>query len=248
MILNFAIPDWTDETHGNKADPNYTVVFPQDEVNRIDIVISEKNWEKMIVDMTEKYGPFGQGRPPGGNSPGDKPIFVPCDYFFNGKQWYKVGIRFKGNSTLGFAWHRGKWKIPLKLDFDEFEDDYPQIDNQRFFGFKQLSMSSNAMDKSLLREKVAADILREAGVPAAHTAFYAVYIDHGDGSQFWGLYTAVEVVDDTVIETQFSDDNGNLYKPEGPGATFTKGSFSQTSLRKKRPMRTIQTGRIFGHV
>ena len=207
---NFDTPDWTDESHSKSGEPNYEIVYPVDKVNRIDVVISKKNWEKMIDDMTEKWGPFGQGGQKPGNFADENPIWVPCDFFFEKKQWYKVGIRFKGNSTLGFAWHRGKWN-----------------------GFKQFSMSSNAMDPSLIREKVSADIFRDAGVPAAHTAFYRVYLDHGDGPQFWGIYTCVEEVDDTVIETQFISDNGNLYKPEGRGATFAKGSFSEASFAKK---------------
>ncbi len=231
---NFETPDWTTASHGKSAEPNFEIVFPSEIVNRIDMVISKENWQKMLDDMTEKYGPFGSGNfGPDGNQNAENPIWAPCEFYFNEKQWYKVGIRFKGNSTLRYAWSRGKWKIPLKLDFDEFEDEYPQIDNQRFYGFKQLSMSSNAMDNSLLREKVTADIFRNAGIPAAHTAFYVVYIDHGEGAQFFGLYTAVEEVDDTVIETQFINDDGNLYKPEGKGATFSKGSFSKESFTKK---------------
>ena len=35
---NFDTPDWTDETHGKKADPNYHVVFPSNKVNRMDVI------------------------------------------------------------------------------------------------------------------------------------------------------------------------------------------------------------------
>lgn len=52
---------WTEETHGNDADPDYETVFPQDEVNRIDITIDPENWEIMLADMTEMMGEFGQG-------------------------------------------------------------------------------------------------------------------------------------------------------------------------------------------
>ncbi len=38
----------TDASHSNDADPDYDTVFPQDEVNRIDITISEENWEAML--------------------------------------------------------------------------------------------------------------------------------------------------------------------------------------------------------
>ena len=58
---NFEIPDWTNATHGKDGDRNYEIVFPQNIVNRIDIKISKKNWQKMMDDMEEKYGPFGSG-------------------------------------------------------------------------------------------------------------------------------------------------------------------------------------------
>ena len=182
--------------------------------------------------------PSAQGAPPQGG-PMDKggmdanPMWVAATLEFDGDTWTNVGVRFKGNSTLRGAWSQGSWKLPLKLDFDEFEDEYPEIDDQRFYGFKQLSLSSNFNDESFLREKVAADIFREAGVPAAHTAFYRVYVDYGEGSIYFGLYTMVEVVDDTVIEEQFEDDSGNLYKPEGPGASFAYGSFSEQVFDKE---------------
>jgi len=56
---NFDTPDWTEDSHSDNGQRNYDMVFPQNNVNRIDIIISENNWQKMIDDMTEKYGPFG---------------------------------------------------------------------------------------------------------------------------------------------------------------------------------------------
>lgn len=162
----------------------------------------------------------------------DDPIFVPAEVFYNGMEWYRVGIRFKGNSSLQSSWGQGILKLPFKLDFDEFEDYYPQIDNQRFYGFKKFSLKNNYEDKSLLREKVAADVFANAGLAVSHTAFYALYIDHGDGPEYFGLYTLVEEVDDTLIDTQFSSDDGKLYKPEDGSATFVE-PFSADDFEKK---------------
>lgn len=163
------------------------------------------------------------------------PIWAPVTVSFEGETWWQVGFRYKGNSTLSVGWASGKDALPFKLDFDEFEDDYPSLDNQRFYGFKQLSFSNNDFDPSLQREKVTADIFRQAGVPAPHTAYYAVYVDKGDGegAHYWGLYTAVELPDDTLIETQFADDSGNMYKPGGAGASFARGSFDEASFDKE---------------
>ncbi|MFT6984665.1 MAG: spore coat protein H [Psychromonas sp.] len=249
---DFEISDWSDETHSKSAEPNFDEVFDNTQVKRLDLVISEAHWQSMLDDMTSLYGEFGQsttdvnqpvvgGEPPvaGGTEAvasvedSDNPIFVPGDVFYNDTQWYKVGLRFKGNSSLQSSWEQGILKLSFKLDFDEYEDDYPQIDNQRFYGFKKLSLKNNYDDKSFLREKVAADVFANAGLAVSHTAFYALYVDHGNGPVYFGLYTLVEEVDDTVIDTQFASDEGNLYKPEGDGASFIDGTFNETDFEKK---------------
>ncbi len=221
-------PDWTDITHGKVATPDYETVFPHQSVNRIDITIEAKDWQTMQADLESKYG----GNTPPGTFSFEEPVFVPCTFNFNGKDWYKVGIRYKGNSTLKTSYKNGIKKLPLKFDFDEFENTYPEIKNQRFYGFKQLAFSNGFDDKSLIREKVVADIFRKAGVRAPQTAFYRVYINFGAGSLYFGLYTAVEVVDDTMIENQFTSKSGNLYKPDGQGASFTFNSFNQAHFEK----------------
>lgn len=229
---DFQPTDWTTETHSNDADPNFEEIFEDNAVKRIDIVITSTRWQTMLDDMTSLYGSFGSGG--GGNSFSDEnPVFVPSEVFYEGKEWYRVGIRFKGNSSLASTWKSGNMKLSFKLDFDEFEDDYPQIKNQRFYGFKKLSLKNNFDDKSMLREKVAADIFRNAGLASSHAAFYTVYVDHGNGPVYFGLYTLVEEVDDTLIDTQFADNDGNLYQPDGTGASFAAGTFSESVFVKE---------------
>ncbi|CAZ98407.1 CotH kinase family protein [Zobellia galactanivorans] len=247
---DFEATDWTDATHSKSADPDFEEVFADNAVKRIDLVITEERWQSMLDNMTSLYGEFGgdfgagsgpgAGGPPAGGAGGgglveidEDPIFVPGEVFYNGKEWYRVGLRFKGNSSLQSSWSSGILKLSFKLDFDEFEDEYPQIDNQRFYGFKKLSLKNNYNDKSMLREKVATDVFREAGLASSHAAIYEVYVDHGDGPVYFGVYTMVEEVDDTVIDTQFSDNDGNLYKPDGDGASFAEGTFSEEVFVKK---------------
>src|SRR5665648_120139 len=244
------------------TDPDYAIVFPQDKVNEITITISEENWAAMMADMEENYGEAGSNNqnmpgavpPDGPAAPSDRqnlalgagaagmgntgdddsnPIWVTATIQFGDDTWEYVGMRFKGNSSLKSSWSSGSFKLPFKLDFDEFESEYPEIENQRFYGFKQLSFSSNFSDSSYLREKVTADIFRDAGVPSAQTTFYAVYLDNGSTIEYMGLYTAVEVIDDTVIETQFTDDSGNVYKPDGRCATLAAGTYDEACYDKE---------------
>lgn len=231
----FVPEDWTIATHSKEADPDFSEVFSDTEVKRLDIVITPEHWQEMRDDMTRLYGSFGvfSGGPGGGSFSDENPVFIPAEIYYNGRQWYKVGVRFKGNSSLASSWKRGILKLSFKLDFDEYEDDFPQIDNQRFYGFKKLSLKNNFDDQSFLREKVAADVFKAAGLAVSHTAFYTVYVDYGEGPVYFGLYTMVEEVDDTVIDTQFSSDDGNLYKPEEYGATFEAGTFNEGGFEKK---------------
>ncbi len=232
---DFDVSDWTEQTHSNDADPNIAEVFDDTMVKRFDFVVTPDRWQSMLDDMTATYGEFGQRTVQGGGllEVEEDPVFVPADVFYNGTQWYQVGIRFKGNSSLQSSWQTGILKLSFKMDFDEFEDDYPQIDNQRFYGFKKFSLKNNFDDNSHLREKVAADVFAKAGLAVSHTAFYTLYIDHGNGPEYFGLYTLVEEVDGEVLDTQFSSDDGNLYKPEDSGSTFVEGMFSEEDFEKK---------------
>ncbi|NUM43512.1 MAG: CotH kinase family protein [Anaerolineales bacterium] len=177
----------------------------------------------------------GGGGFPGGGAPGFgggdftsvNPMWVAATIEFNGNTWTNVGVRYKGNSSLQSAWREGSDKLPLKLDFDEFEDDYPEIENQRFYGFKQLSLANGFGDATFMRDTITYDLLEDAGLVAAETAAYEVILDYGEGPVSLGLYTMIEVVDDTVIDRTFGDDSGNIYEGDGPAASFAEGTFDQ---------------------
>jgi len=225
------VPDWTAATH-EKLDTeeivaNLDTVFDTSRVQRMDITIDAANWivmQRNLAGLKEQLGESNDF------SLMDDPIDVPCDIEYNGKQWYRVGIRFKGNSSL---YHADSNKLPFKLNFDKFEDIYPAIKNQRFYGFKKFSLKNNYKDASAIHELTASEPYRDFGLKSSHAAFYKLYVDTGGGPVYFGLYTLVEEVDDTVLKTQYSDNDGNLYKPEEDAATFATGTFNTYEFGKK---------------
>ncbi|PLX06582.1 MAG: spore coat protein [Marinilabiliales bacterium] len=238
------LSDLSTSTHSSLATPDYSIVFNDDEVIRLDIVIDPVYWELMTDDLEDRFGAENHQPPP---PPGqqqeegeeeiivesDNPIYVPCSVFHNDIEWYYVGIRFKGNSSLRDPIQQGLMKYPFRLEFDHFADDYPQITGQTFYGFQQLSLGNNFRDMSLVREKVASDLFRDFGINAAHTSFCRLYVDYGEGPVYFGLYTLVEIVFDTMLKDQFGSENGNCYKPENQGASFSFGSFNTSDFEKK---------------
>jgi len=284
---------WSEQSHGNSADPNYDVVFAQDKVQRLDIVIGADDFALMQADVDDfvaeqESGPSGggppEGGPPGGGPPpneaivacegkqqGDSceyqyqgatvsgacmpdphqdrlicvenaggpggtdrdPIYVPATLQYEGKTWPYVGIRYKGNSSLRFSWSKGIRKLPFRLELDEYEDQYPATKNQRFYGFKELTFAPGYYDPSYLHDALASEIFDDLGVPAARTAFWAVYVDMGDGAgpTYWGLYTMIEDPTDAMMDRVYGDDSGNMYKPERGCADWS--CFDEEAFVKK---------------
>lgn len=237
QIISVERPEgWGYLSHSDKVDPDYLTVFDQNKVSRVDIVFESDDWQTMQDDIEDLYGGNGggPGGPGGGSFSEEKPVMVMCQWYFNGGKWTDVGIRYKGNSSLSSGYNSGNGKLPFRVDFDHFEDVNPLIDDQRFYGFKELSISSNFDDVSLLHEKVATDMFRLFGVPAPISSFYEIWVDMGNGIPvYFGLYTNVEVVFDTMLKDRFGSESGNCYKPDGDAAQFANGTYDITELEKK---------------
>lgn len=148
------------------------------------------------------------------------PIYVPADVSYDGETFRNVGFRLKGNSTLLFTWRRGSDKLPFRLNFDSLESQFPDARDQTFFGFPNLSFINQDLDPTYVRAKVVTDLFRDAGVPSAAASFIRIFLDRGNGSQYLGLYTMVEVPDNPMLSRVFGSDAGNLYKPNGTGGRW----------------------------
>ncbi len=243
---------WERASHCSGIDPNYDRLFNDEVVHRFDIVVDADFYRETMDDLEDKLsggGPGGGpgGRPGGGSlDDGEDPIFVPVTLKFEGLTWWQVGMRYKGNSSLHSAWQRGGRKLAFRLNFEMYEDSNPELKNQRFFGFEKMTFSNGFKDPSLIRDKLAADIFRSAGVPAARGAFARVYVDFGEGSTYFGLYTMIEDPSDKMHKTQFEQGGGNLYKPEGDGAKL--GSFIEAHFDKKNNTQEADWSDVIGFI
>lgn len=208
---------WTRKSHCRGVQPGYDVVFNDSVVHEFHLTISPAHYDAMMDDMEDKFG--------GTTTILDldalpDPIWVPVDVTYGGRLWTHVGMRWKGHSSLKAAWQNGVRKLSFLLMFDYFEDTHPDLLNQRFFGFKKLSFSNAYNDPSLIREKVAGEVFRAAGVPVARSAFAPIYLDWGEGPVYLGMYTMTEDPSNKMLYDQFGDDTGNLYKPWGNAARW----------------------------
>ena len=214
-------PDfWTRASHCRGVPPDYGELFDDGVVHEIRITISAADHAAMEDDLSDVCGP-DQVTPDLDALPA--PIWVPATVTYGGKQWTQVGMRWKGHASLKGAYSSGIKKLSFMLAFDHFEDLYPDLQNQRFYGFKGLTFSNAYNDPSLIREKVAAEVFRAAGVKVARSAFAPVTLDWGAGPVYLGLYTMIEDPADAMLEEQFGwheNGKGNLYKPWSDAARW----------------------------
>lgn len=157
-----------------------------------------------------------------------KPEYFHATATFDGVVFTDVGLRYKGNNGLASAPNE---KRPLRLKVDEWEDTIPEITDQRMFGFQELSLSPHWIDYSILHQVVAAKMFRDAGVPAPLASFVEVELEVDGATTLLGVYALTEIPDNPMLERDFDDDHGNLYKPDGRGAHLL--DFVEASFHKK---------------
>ena len=183
--------------HPASSSVDYWTVFNENKVNRIVMQFTQQNWNTLW------------------QAP-NKDTEVPASVTILGEHFKQVGISMKGNGSLGGSGEKKPWKI----DFNEY------IEGQEFRNLSMLLLHNNFGDPSMLREKLAYDMLRFAGVPSGFVAYVEVWIDISDDDQpagYWGVYSMIERPDSKFLASRFGPGNndGNLYKAD---AWFEQGA------------------------
>lgn len=173
--------------------------------------------------------------------------FVHADLEFQGQVIKDVGVRYKGNGT--WLQSQGSMKRSLKVDLDHFASD------QHLAGVAKFNLHSCVTDASLMNEVLAYRLYRDAGVPAARTAYARVYVTVPGQHErkFAGLYSLVENVDAMFIHRRFEGKKGVLFKPVTPSlftdlgddwAKYQQAYDPRSSPSKRQIKRVIDFARL----
>jgi len=179
--------------HPNSSSVDYWTVFDDSQVQRIDLIFTKENWSRMWELPTSRTE-------------------VESDAMVFGEPYERIGVSMKGNMSLEGSGDKKSWK----LDFNAY------IEGQEYKNLSMLLLHNNFGDPSMLREKLASDMLQFAGVPDGFVSFVEVWIDIKDDdspASFWGIYSMVERPDKKFLANRFGRDNdtGNLYKADASG-------------------------------
>ncbi len=127
-----------------------------------------------------------------------------CTVEIDGESFYHVGIRAKGNTSLRNVAAYGNDRYSFKIEFDCYDD----VTN--YHGLDKISLNNIIQDNTYLKDYLCYEMMRAFGVPAPLCSFVYITVNGED----WGLYLAVEGIEESFLERNYGSDYGELYKPD----------------------------------
>ncbi|WP_022761539.1 CotH kinase family protein [Butyrivibrio sp. AD3002] len=180
---------------GIAADDSITMeytdkIFDDSYVHTIDIQIDEDDWESLIANAaSEEYSA--------------------ADVVIDGETMKNVGIRCKGNTSLSTVSQLNSERYSFKIEFDAYES------SNNYYGLDKLCLNNLIQDYTMMKDYLAYKLMGEFGVDAPLVSYTYITVNGED----WGLYLAVEAVEDSFLERYNGTSYGELYKPD----TMTMG-------------------------
>ena len=142
--------------------------------------------------------------------------YYACTVVIDGETFKNVAIRGKGNTSLSQVTND---RYSYKIEFDHYTDALT------YHGLDKLCLNNIIQDNTYMKDYLCYQMMQQMGV-AAPLCSYAYLTVNGED---WGLYLAVEAVEESFLQRNYGSDYGELYKPDstemgggrGNGQDFT---------------------------
>lgn len=154
--------------------------------------------------------------------------YVTCDIVIDGETYSNVAIRAKGNTSLTSVASYGNDRYSFKIEFDHYNSA------NTYYGLDKLSLNNLISDNTYMKDYLCYQMMAYMGVPSPLTSFVYITVN----GEEWGLYLAVEGIEEAFLQRNYGKDYGELYKPDsmdfgggrGNGAEFDINNiFNDTS-------------------
>ena len=122
----------------------------------------------------------------------------------DGETFKNTAIRGKGNTSLSMVSSMDSERYSFKVEFDHYDDALS------YHGLDKLSLNNLIQDATMMKDYLAYTLMKEAGAAAPLCSFVYITVNGED----WGLYLAVEGIEESFLERNFGADYGELYKPD----------------------------------
>lgn len=150
--------------------------------------------------------------------------YYTANVVIDGEACKNVGIRAKGNTSLSTVAALGSERYSFKIEFDHYDSA------GSYHGLDKLSLNNLIQDSTMMKDYLTYTMMHEFGVNASLCSFVYITVNGED----WGLYLAVEGVEEAFLERNYGSGYGELYKPDsmsfgggrGNGRNFDMNDFN----------------------
>ncbi len=133
-----------------------------------------------------------------------KEEYTECAVVIDGKSYKNVVIRGKGNMSLTDVPLLNSNRYSFKIEFDYYNQ------NKSYYGLDKLNLNNCIYDNTFMKDYLTYQFMRNFDVTAPLCSYTYITVNGED----WGLYLAVEEVEDSFLKRNYGNDYGKLYKPD----------------------------------
>ena len=127
-----------------------------------------------------------------------------CSVFIDNEAYNNIAIRAKGNTSLTQVDSYGNDRYSFKIEFDHYDS------TKSYYGLDKLSLNNIIQDNTYMKDFLTYQMMQEFGVDAPLCSYVNITVNGED----WGLYLAVESIEEAFLERNYGSDYGELYKPD----------------------------------
>ena len=179
-------------------------LFDTGSILTVDIRMDAADWDDMLQNATAEE-------------------YYQCDVEIGGTIFYRVGIRPKGNTSLSaIASDPTTDRYSFKLEVDHY------VEGQTCFGLDKLVLNNNYADATNMKEALIYDMYQYLDADASLYNYAKISVN----GEYWGVYLALEAVEDSFLLRNYGAQNGALYKPDSMniGGRGAPGDFNGETM------------------
>ena len=130
--------------------------------------------------------------------------YYKCTIIIDNEAYKNVAIRGKGNTSLTQVQSYDNNRYSFKIEFDHYDN------SNTYHGLDKLCLNNIVQDNTYMKDYLTYQMMNKMGV-ASPLCSYAYITVNGDD---WGLYLAVESIEESFLQRNYGKNYGDLYKPD----------------------------------
>lgn len=155
-----------------------------------------------------------------------------CSVVIDNETYKNVAIRAKGNTSLTQVDSYGNDRYSFKIEFDHYDS------TKSYYGLDKLSLNNIIQDNTYMKDFLTYQMMQKFGVDAPLCSYVNITVNGED----WGLYLAVESIEEAFLERNYGSDYGELYKPDSMSMGGGRGNGDKFDMAKVGEMPQTPNG------